>query len=212
MFRYFWCMVRPVPFILALAAMLATGCASGGQRSAAMTTAEPAGSTTRSAPPTLATIVVTSPPAPTSAPPTTADESATVLEAYEEYRAARIELLMHPNSDSPLLLQSMTGQAREEMRRLVAEQLRERWVLVYPPQSSSRHTAKVDAVGGNFAELTDCVVDDSNALYPDGHLDNTDVDTSLFSVTLVKEAQRWKVLNRVRLDSARGISGCALQR
>jgi hypothetical protein len=139
-----------------------------------------------------------------------ADPTKAAGEAYIAFEEAVAAAGAIPDPDFPPLRETATGQAlADAVEQLRAWQLSGRVArAVGPVTDGVRVTGASQTTEG--VRVRACEVNDDQVVVADtGQVVNADVVTRLYDVTVVQEADRWKVSQLRVIERWEGVAGCA---
>ena len=142
-----------------------------------------------------------------------ADPAKAAGEAYIAFEEAVAAAGAIPDPDFPALRETATGQAlADAVEQLRAWQLSGRVArAVGPVTDGVRVTGASQTTEG--VRVRACEVNDDQVVAAGtGHVVNADVVTRLYDVTVVQEADRWKVSELRVIERWEGVAGCASDR
>lgn len=141
------------------------------------------------------------------APDPTPSPESEVEAAYLAYWEMANRLAETPDPVDPELEQRASGEALAGLRQGLASLEAEGQMLAVGPQTA--HTVSgIEVKEDGTASLTDCDVDDSRLLGPDGATLDEDLTTTLWDIGLVRSGGTWRVDRFVRVDSWDGETDC----
>jgi len=141
---------------------------------------------------------------------TTTVEEKAVLDAYQGYWKAILAANDPPDQFNPDLKKYATGDAYTSVFNAAQANRVQGHALRLPPDSRSRHDAKVMSVANGQATVSDCAVDDGLVVnIATGEVLNNEVTTRRVTATLLLVEGAWKVSTTHTEESWKGVAGCA---